>query len=436
VRKKYLVLILLGGLGFAVGCSSGGTTPAGIPSGGSTSANVLAIAVDGGPTANQTGGFIYPNGVFATATICHPGSSSNCVNVDHLLVDTGSVGLRILQSEVSSLGLPTVNASNGSAAYDCTSFVDGSYVWGPVESANVTLAGENTGNIPIQVISSSPANIPTSCSNGGVNDNTQSSLGANGILGVGLEPFDCGEACDPSTAESSIPPSGAYYTCSNSGCTPAFASCGAECNDSSSVQQVTHPVVMFPLDNNGVIVELPSVSGSAATVTGSLVFGIGTETNNQLTSTTNVFTVACDFFNTSFEGQAFNIDPNSCTGPGSFIDSGSNGLFFYDVNNVLPPCPASPTAAAAFYCPSSLMSLSATVQDPNNSSITEVVNFSINNAQTLLSSTNAAFSTLGGPVLAGQGFDWGLPFFYGRNVYVAIDGQTVPTPAPSPWWAF
>jgi hypothetical protein len=440
VRKKYLVLILLGGLGFALGCSSGGSTPAGIPSGGSTSANVLAIAVDGGPTATQSGGFIYRNGVFATATICHPGSSSSCVTIDHLLVDTGSVGLRVLQSEVSSLSLPTVNASNGSAAYDCASFVDGSYLWGPVESANVTLAGENTGSIPIQVISSSTANIPTSCSNGGVNENTQSSLGANGILGVGLEPFDCGPACDPSAAGSSVPPSGAYYTCSNSGCTPAFASCGAECSDSSSVEQVTHPVVMFPLDNNGVIVKLPSVSGSAAKVAGSLVFGIGTETNNQLSSTTNVYTVAgpgCDFFNTTYPvgGQAFDIDPSSCTGPGSFIDSGSNAYFFYNVNSALAVCPANSTAAAGFYCPSSLTPLSATVQDPNTM-FSESVNFSIDNAQTLLSSTNAAFSTLGGPVPSGQGFDWGLPFFYGRNVYVAIDGQSVPTQANAPWWAF
>ena len=436
MREKFLALIVVGGLGFAVGCSSGGSTPSGVPGGGSTTANILSISVDGGPTANQPGGAPYPNGAFASVTICHPGSTTNCVTVDHLLVDTGSQGLRVLQSEVSSLGLPTVNASNGSAAYNCVSFVDGSFLWGPVQSATLTLAGEVASSVPIQVISSSTANIPTSCSNGGVNENTQASLGANGILGVGLEPFDCGPACDQSSGAAAPPStSPAYYTCSSSGCTPAFASCGAECSDSSSVEQVTNPVIAFPLDNNGVIVELPSVSGSAATVTGSLVFGIGTETNNQFSSSASVFTLACDFFDTTFEGQPFNIDPNSCTGPGSFIDSGSNAYFFNNVNNVLAVCPAT-SSAPDFYCPTSLTSLSATVEDPNNSTVTESVNFSINNAQTLLSSGDAALSTLGGPVPATEGFDWGLPFFYGRNVYVAIDGQAVPTPASAPWWGF
>jgi hypothetical protein len=436
VRKKFLALIVMGGLGFAVGCSSGGSTPSGVPGGGSTTANVLSIAVDGGPTANQSGGTIYPNGAFASVTICHPGSTTNCVTVDHLLVDTGSEGLRVLQSEVSSLSLPTVNASNGSAAYNCASFVDGSYLWGPVQSATLTLAGEVASSVPIQVISSSTANIPTSCSNGGVNENTQASLGANGILGVGLEPFDCGLGCDESSG-SATPPSGAYYTCSSSGCTPAFASCGSECDDSSSVQQVTNPVIAFPLDDNGVIVELPSVSGSAATVTGSLVFGIGTETNTQFSSSASVFTTACDFFNTTYpvNGQAFDIDPSSCTGPGSFIDSGSNAYFFYNVNNALAVCPST-SSAADFYCPTALTSLSATVADPNTQ-YNENINFSINNAQTLISSGDAAYSTLGGPVPAGEGFDWGLPFFYGRNVYVAIDGQALPSNlANAPWWAF
>jgi len=37
----------------------------------------------------------------------------------------------------------------------------------------------------------------------------------------------------------------------------------------------------------------------------------------------------------------------------------------------------------------------------------------------------------------GSGFVWGLPFFYGKNVYVSIDGQSVPSGAPpAPWWAF
>jgi len=420
VRKKLCVLTLLGSLGFAVGCGSSGSTPSGVPGGGSSTANVLSIAVDGGPTANQN---IYPNGAFATVTICAPGSSSNCAKVDHLLVDTGSVGVRVLQSAVSALNLPAVNANNGSAAWECVSFVDGSLLWGPVQAATVTIAGETASNVPIQVVASSSSNIPSSCS--GVDENTVASLGANGILGVGLEPVDC-PACDPSVATSPIVP--AYYSCSSTPCTPEFM------NDAN---QVTNPVVGFPTDNNGVIVELPAVSSSAATVTGSLVFGIGTESNNQLASSANFFNLCGDLFNTIFEGETFGVNPSSCTGPGSFIDSGSNALFFPNVNSAITLCPTSTPVGdlSAFYCPASLLNLSAVNEDPTNGTQSPAVSFSVGNAQNLFTgstSTNAAFGTLAGPVPAASGFDWGLPFFYGRNVYTGIDLPNVQTP----FWAY
>ncbi len=435
--RKLFLLVVLGSVGIGIGCgnNSGSSTPVGIPGGGNGTGNVLPIAVDGGPTATQSGGTIFANGIFASATICAPGSTSNCVTVDHLLVDTGSYGLRVLESEVSSLKLPSLNASNGQPAYDCVAFVDLSFLWGPVMKANVTLAGETASNIPIQVISSSPSNIPSSCSSGNSagDENTQALLQANGILGVGLEPTDCffegGSACDPSSGVTPIP-SPAYYTCSGNSCTPQYISVN---------NQVTNPVALFSVDNNGVIVELPSVSGSAATVSGSLIIGVGTQSNNQLGSA-NVYTTACNFFDTTFDGQAFDIDASSCSGPGSFIDSGSNGYFFPDVNNAIPIC-ASNTPAANFYCPTSLQNLSASnsAVDPSTGALgfTQSVSFSVDNANNLFSGTDAALSTLGGPVPSGSGFDWGAPFFYGKHVFSTIDGTAVPSGLPAtPWWAY
>jgi len=433
VRKRLWLSILFGSLGLVVGCgggsnSSGGSSSNPSPPASSTT-NVLAITIDGGPTATQSGGAIYTNGVFASATICAPGSNSNCATVDHLLVDTGSMGLRVLESAIPSLKLPAVNASNGSAAYNCVSFVDGSFLWGPVQGATVTLGKETASNVPIQVISTSTANIPTSCSGNNLSEdeNTQSSLGANGILGVGLEPTDCGSIC-----ESGATPPDAYYTCSSLPCSPEFI---------SQANQVANPVVMFPNDNNGVIVELPKLSGSAASVNGSLIFGIGTETNNQLSSSATVFTLVCDSFTTIFENQTYSVtDPQACTG-GSFIDSGSNGLFFPDVNNSIPVCPSNTPIGdlSSFYCPTSAQSLSATNEDPNNTSTTKKTNFTVDNALNLFtaSSSDAAFSTLGGLNPAGYGFDWGVPFFYGVNVYSAIDGQPMPSGLQNgPWWAY
>jgi hypothetical protein len=51
--------------------------------------------------------------------------------------------------------------------------------------------------------------------------------------------------------------------------------------------------------------------------------------------------------------------------------------------------------------------------------------------------SDAVLPTLAGTNPTGYGFDWGLPFFYGVNVYSSIDGQSVPSGAPAaPWWAY
>lgn len=438
--RAVFLSILLSGLGFAAGCGSSVTTSSTTTTtspGSATGANVLAIAVNGGPEVNVADGYIYQNAAFAAAMICAPGSTSNCVTINNLLVDTGSTGLRVFDSEVSSLNLPTVNASNGSAAYDCASFADGTYLWGTVQQGDVTLGGETASKVPIHVISSSTSGVPSSCSNGSSeNDNTALLLGANGILGVGVEPTDCfyagGSACDPSSGLSS-PPYPAYYTCSGSTCSPAFV---------TKANQVTNPVVLFATDNNGVIVELPSASASAATMSGSLVFGIGTESNNQLSSSATVFTLAaCDLFTTVFDGQTFGItDATTCAGPGSFIDSGSNALYFPNVPNITECSSNTPAGdLSGLYCPATMQSLSATNEGEDGKS--KSTSFSVANAETLFTNasteSDAVQPTLGGENPSGYGFDWGLPFFYGVNVYNAIDGQKVPSGAPAaPWWAY
>ncbi len=59
------------------------------------------------------------------------------------------------------------------------------------------------------------------------------------------------------------------------------------------------------------------------------------------------------------------------------------------------------------------------------------VPFTLDNAQTLLSTTYSALPGLGGNpdvfnIMNGypNSFDFGLPFFFGRKVYTAIEGRT------------
>lgn len=404
-----------------------------LPSGAAP--NVAALNVDGGPVPTQT----HTNGAFTSVTICAHGSTTACQSVDGVLVDTGSYGLRILQSEIPLVKLSTFVDGNGSTLENCVSNVDGSYLWGPVAQADVYIAGETTAFtavLPIQIITSSNAVVPDGCSNGGTtNLNTPQLLGANGILGVGPEPTDCTLAgvnlCDGST-QSALP--NLYYTCPSVGCATTDSPVIV-----AKIQQVTNPVIFlsntasFLQDSNGVILQLPSVSGVGSRISGTLTFGIGTESNNALGSATVFDLDSKDHFTTVFRGQTLTS---------SIIDSGSNALFFPDS---LPTC----SVNTKFFCPASLTDLSATIK--GNTEGQSTVDFTVDNADNLFSAYpgDSAYSALAGPEGSYQScskgntscvFDWGLPFFYGRTVYAHIDACNPLLPPCAPltgaWWAF
>ena len=389
-----------------------------------TVGNVVPITVNGGPLVPTA---IYTNAAFVSVQVCAP--SGACQTIPDILVDTGSFGLRLLGSEVT-VPLTPLNDGNGNTLYDCVQFVDNSFLWGAVAPATIVLGGETATSTSVQIIANPSFSIPSGCS--GTNEDTQTLLGANGILGVGPEPFDCGVACDPS-AGGTAP--AVYYLCSSGGsCNTSFVSCGSLCQDPSPNQQVTNPVFNFPLDNNGVVLTLPQVNDVAATVTGTLTFGIGTESNNAIPSTATLFTLnSSDNFTTNFNGQSLTA---------SFIDSGSNGLFFPQINNLPNIC----SDNSSWYCPPTTTAYTATNVDPNNGATSNTVNFSVDDFDTVTSAnpSDAAFSNLAGPMGSGAcsssntaacTFDWGLPFFYGRSVFTAIDGTAVGTTS-GPFWAY
>ena len=61
----------------------------------------------------------------------------------------------------------------------------------------MTLGGlTSSQKVPVHIIGQSNYSIPSSCSSGnGSAMNTVSSLGANGIIGIGLFKYDCGSTC-------------------------------------------------------------------------------------------------------------------------------------------------------------------------------------------------------------------------------------------------
>ncbi|MGZ5194011.1 MAG: DUF3443 domain-containing protein [Ramlibacter sp.] len=392
---KWLATIAFS-LAALAGCGGGSSSPApaaSTPAPAATGANAVPIVVD---TGNDGSAFNTP---FVSVTVCQPGATT-CQTIDHVLVDTASYGLRLVASAASSLALPGVANAAGQPVGECAHFASG-YAWGSVHRADIKLAGEVASSIPVQLIDDRTADfqaVPTACSNTGANFGV--GQGANGILGVGFFNQDCGSACVSSAAP------GLYFACPGGVCTGTALAVAS---------QVANPVPAFAADNNGVVITLANPPpGGSASLAGTLTFGIGTQSNNQMGGAT-VYTVNSQGdFSTTYKGVAYSA---------SFIDSGSNAIFF--------PDSTVPTCSGGFYCPSSTLSLLAVNTSTNG--VSGTVAFTVENLRSLSVTTAAAH--VGADIGLARSIDWGLPFFFGRTVFVAMSGASTPA-GNGPYWAY
>ncbi len=390
------ILLLFLGVALLAGCggssSSSGTTPPAMDN------NVMSITVNGALCSNTS--FAYPNKPCVSVTVCTPGTST-CQTINDILLDTGSTGLRIFKQALS-VSLSQLPSGSGLLA-ECIQYGDGSSDWGPVQMASVILGKEPAIQVPIQVIDSTFGTVPIGCGNA---DQSPAEAGFKGILGVAFFAQDCGLVCSNS-ADNSM-----YYSCSGGRCLGSTVSISS---------QVQNPVALLPHDNNGVIVQLPSVAFSGSpSVDGKLLLGIGTQSNN---SPVGVSTYAADElgdFITTFNGVSYS----------GFIDTGSNGLFFPPPSAALLPDCASPNSD--WFCPPSAVQLSATNTGATGSP-SGIISFQIGNFTNLVNSSNSVFANIGGESLVD--FGWGLPFFFGRNVYVGIEGKNSSL-GTGPYWSY
>lgn len=353
----------------------------------------------------------YINEPCVAVKFCVPGTST-CTTIDHVLLDTGSYGFRVFSSALGNLNLSqTVSGLAEVAAY-----ADGSCDWGPVKVADVYLGGQKASSIPIQVIDPTYGTIPASVSSAcsfGFESNPQS-VGFNAILGVGLKSNDAGT----------------YYSCSGSStCTTTTV---------ATANQVSNPVSWLTDNrfNNGVMLSMSAVSSAngSSSVTGGMTLGIdgvaGTPTagspdgTNYATGVTVFSASTSIFFKTTYNGTTYSS---------SFIDSGSNFWNFPD--NSITQC------TDGFYC-ATAHSLTATPKG-NLGTCTIVgtgtvtcnaVTFNIDNANTVLNFNNDSYNNVG--VYYSGGFDWGMPFYYGRNIFHLINGKTSTNMGAGPAWGF
>jgi hypothetical protein len=428
----FLMLSACGGGG---GGGGGNTTstPTTPPAPPAPLTNFATVVVDNGPAALAVGpnGFISDDAAFVSVTICAPGTT-NCQTVDHVLVDTGSIGLRLLNSAVNSSvlsALPNEMDANSNPVGECYQFVDG-YVMGSVRQADFQVGGESVADMPLQIIGDTGAfsTVPSSCSSGGGMDlATVQEFGANGVIGIGVTTTDCGTFCTVSGGFAAA----IYYDCPSSGCSSIITRNAAT---TAPFQQVPNPVAAMAVDNNGTILSLPAPPAQGeASMTGTLFFGIGTQTNNGLGSATVLTTT----------GSTSPFGPGLVTAvyknqnlPNSFLDSGSNAFYFVDSS--ITACTA--TGFVGFYCPATPLSLTPTIEGQNGATASAA--FTLNNAQTIFANNFAVSPGIGANPAAipsfmpfPNSFDFGLTFFYGHNVYTALEGRTAGT-AMGPYFAF
>ncbi len=370
---------------------------------GASRANTLALIVDAGPPPVVVANRIAVNMLYAAITLCSPGSTTACQVINHVQVDTGSVGLQILSAVLSGAAPLTPETIGGAPLRRCVQYASG-YAWGSMMVADVRLGTRTVTGLPVHVIGDAAAgSAPTSCSSGGgVEQTTVAQFAANGVLGVGNFLHDCGADCaaGPTTAS--------YYACPASGCVSTAV---------PLAQQLTNPIGALTNDNNGAIVTLgPVVPTGSLNVGGTLYFGIGTQANNAVPAATTFLTVkpGTGTLTTVYNGRTL---------PDSVIDTGSPAYLFDDTSIAVCPSPDQ-----TYYCPvtssgaPTSLGLNALLQGADGT--TAAQSFTIANAQVLFGSGQilSAFPTLGGPNGGTfTAFDWGMPFFYGRSVYVLFE---------------
>ena len=424
-----LVLAGCGGGGSGSSSSTVTTTTASTTTVAAT-VNTATVTLDGGPSTLQAGNAAF-NTPYVTITVCAPGSTSNCQTIDHIILDTGSVGLRIIQPALNASllsALPTETDGSSNPVGECYQYVN-SYVFGSVRTADFSIAGEKVASMPFQAIADTGrfASVPSSCSAGGGTDiATVNAFGANGILGVGTTTTDCGSYCTTDGGSSAA----IYYDCPTGGCSTII---GRTSNAAAPFEQLPNPVAAFPADNNGVILALPTVAeAGVSTLTGTVTFGIGTQTDNTLSAanvlpvTTSSSRLGPGVLTATYNGEQLTQ---------SFLDSGSSDYFFIDTS--LNPCTESDLIA--LYCPSSPMQLSPVLTATNG--VTASGAFTLYSPLDVAASSNVAPGLGINPTLVtpplpfANSFDFGLPFFFGKTVYTAIEGRTAGT-VQGPYFAF
>jgi hypothetical protein len=375
--------------------------------------NTTQLVVDGFPCAagGKAGAVNAAEEPFISVKICAPGSTTNCQIIDHVEVDTGSTGLRMAASALSSglqpgAGLPVVAGGTASTTLtECEIYVD-SYVYGPLVSVDVYIAGKKVQNTQMQVFGDSSYKVPKDCSSqGGTATNSVSSFGANGLIGVSFALNDYG----------------VYYNCKNSST--------SSCTENKSYTGLPNTVSQFSGDNNGVTITLPalSASGSTSAVVGTLAFGVSTQANNTPPASTLAVANDANLSDANWGTFASAVGGTWFT---AYIDSGTDVIYFNDsADSSLVACPTSGNFSG-WYCPTTTQNIPFSYANSGSTASKAAITYGVANASKIITNSAVAYNNVAGPddssATVDSAIGFGLSTFFGHNMYFLFQGMTAP----------
>ncbi|MGN4154908.1 DUF3443 family protein [Burkholderia gladioli] len=345
------------------------------------------------------------NRLLTSVTLCSDSTEKNCQTIDNIVVDTGSVGLKVYNYAVADGGasLADERDAEGNLIGICARYASG-YAWGRMKVVTLKMAGETARNLPIAVINGAPVSssdsvvdlnslqVPSQCSTVNGVSQIRKFRDSNGILGVGTPFSDCGD-CAVSTN---------YFSCASSGsCLPTFL---------PSHMQTTQPVASFTADNNGLIIQLPNVDNfSVVPIVGQMIFGIGTQSNNQAVGVTA--------FSLNSAGRGL-IAMNGAISH-VLVDSGTSVYEFQSGMSV---------NTNKFYAPSAATRVSATLSGVDSTGLGQnnqgSINFDVIDPASAIAARAVAIGGIATPLAdANAAVVLGLPFFFGKRLYFGINGR-------------
>lgn len=374
--------------------------------------NVSPMVVDGFPckSGGKAGEINWPQVPYVSVKICSPGSLANCQVIDHVIVDSGSTGLRVAYSALSPKlrsgfkKLP-LKSSFGKTLTECEAYIS-SYVYGPIAQADVHIAGESARNTQLQIFGHPRYRVTRDCKRQGGDemDSTQS-FGGNGLIGVSFYLRD---------------DHALYYNCQ-----PNTSFCKAN----TTFPGIPNTVSQFATNNNGAVLSFPPLStpDSSTPIEGTLAFGISTQSNN--TPGVNTLALLNDGGTTSDSGT-FEAKIGS-NWSNAYIDSGTDTVYFYDdQNSALKACPST-SYYAGWYCPLATQHLTFNLADAGTTKTQGYLHFTVANPRNTFTSSTIAYDNIGGVSSPSSNLDnsmaFGLSVFFGNKMYFLFNDQKAST---------